>query len=104
MKLKWSERARRDLHAIHAYIAADDPTAARGWVAKLQARASGAASIPLAGRVVPEVEEPDVREVLLRNYRIVHRIKGDEIHILTVFEGHRQLHADGLSGGDDRFG
>ncbi len=33
----------------------------------------------------------DVREVLLRSYRIVYRIHGTEIRVLTVFESHRLL-------------
>jgi hypothetical protein len=41
--------------------------------------------------MVPEWESKDVREVFLRNYRIVYRLQKDSIHILTVFEGHRQF-------------
>ena len=45
----------------------------------------------MAGRIVPEFERRDIREVLFRNYRIVYRVKEDQILILTVFEGHRLL-------------
>ena len=68
--------------------------AARQWVARLQARAQAVASVPLAGRVVPELGSPEVREVFLRSYRIVYLVLNDELHVLTVFEGHRLLRLD----------
>lgn len=101
MKLVWSDRAREDLHAIYAFISEDDPTAARTWVNRLRERARRAATTPLAGRVVPEVERPDVREVFLRSYRIVYRVLDHEVHVLTVFEGHRRLPGDLQDNGDD---
>ena len=49
--------------------------------------------MPLAGRVVPELQREDVREVLLGTYRIVYRVREDAIDVLTVFEGHRHFEA-----------
>jgi plasmid stabilization system protein ParE len=89
--LRWTERAAADLIAIGGYIAADDPAAARVWVEKLRLRAAKASKLPRSGRVVPEVGRADVREVLLRTYRIVYRIVDGGIVVLTVFEGHRLL-------------
>jgi hypothetical protein len=40
---------------------------------------------------VPEISNPDIRELIYRGYRIVYRFKGDVLEILTVFEGHRLL-------------
>ena len=91
MKLRWTKRARRDLIEIGRYIARDKPEAARRWVERLRQRARDAAETPLFGRKVPEVDREDVREVLLRGYRIVYRIHASEIRVLTVFEGHRLL-------------
>ncbi len=89
--LRWTERAAADLIAIGGYIAADDPAAARAWVEKLRQRAAKAAKLSRAGRVVPEIGRADVREVLLRTYRIVYRVADGGIVMLTVFEGHRLL-------------
>ncbi len=88
-RLRWSHRARRELLAIGRYIARDDPAIARQWVDRLRERARAAAAVPWSGRRVPEVDRDDVREVLLRSYRIVYRVLEHEIHVLTVFEGHR---------------
>ncbi len=93
-RLYWTIRARRDLREIRAYIARDDPVAASKWVDRLRKRARVAASTPLAGRRVPEIARDDVREVILRGYRIVYRTLADSIHVLSVFEGHRRLPED----------
>ena len=99
-KLFWTDRARRDLLAIGRYIARDNPRAARTWVERLRARARQAAEMPLAGRTVPERQDQEVREVILRNYRIVYRLHKDAIHVLTVFEGHRLFPKDAVSSSD----
>ncbi len=90
-ELRWSHRAEADLEAIGDYIAADDPRAAERWVGKLLDKARAAATSPLAGRMVPEIGLEAVREVFLRSYRIVYRVRGDEVQVLTVFEGHQRL-------------
>ncbi|HEX9725994.1 MAG TPA: type II toxin-antitoxin system RelE/ParE family toxin [Vicinamibacteria bacterium] len=91
MKLRWSDRARQDLKEIGRFIARDSRDAARKWVSRLRRRAIKAAAIPQAGRIVPEFGKPDIREVLLGNYRIVYQMTGKTVTILTVFEGHRLL-------------
>lgn len=91
MRLLWSHRARRDLVAITGYIVPDSPPAARRWAERLRTAAARAAEMPLAGRVVPELRRDDVREVLVRSYRIVHQVRDDTVVVLTVFEGHRLL-------------
>ncbi len=45
--------------------------------------------MPKTGRRVPETARDDVREVLVRSYRIVYLINAETVWILTVFEGHR---------------
>ena len=94
MKLAWTLRARDDLKMIGRYIAEDDPGSSRRWVARLQERARAASRMPLSGRRVPEVGRDNVREVFLRTYRIIYRVKRTSIEILTVFEGHRPLPLD----------
>ena len=87
--IEWTARAVRDLRDIEVYIGADDPAAAARWIARIIAGADAAARSPLAGRVVPEREEHGVREVFVRNYRVVYRVRESSILVLTVFEGHR---------------
>ncbi len=94
MKLRWSRRSQKDLLEIGRYIAKDNRRAASKWLERLRKRARQAAEHPLSGRMVPEHSRPDLREVLLRNYRIVYRVEADRIVVVTVFEGHRLFSED----------
>ena len=87
--LVWSYRAIADLEAIGEYISRDNPAAARRWVQGLLALAETAALMPFVGRRVPEFEREGLREVLQQNYRLVYRVAGDRVEVLTVFEAHR---------------
>ena len=94
MRLLWTERARDDLREIGRYIAHDKPMAASRWLSRLRLAARQAGDMPMLCRKVPEIGRDDVREIQLRTYRIVYRILDDQIHVLTVFEGHRRLEQD----------
>jgi len=94
LRLCWTHRAEADLASIYNYIADDDPLAAEQWVEKLMERATLAAHAPHAGRIVPEFGVSELREVLVQSYRIVYRIRSAEVHVVTVFEGHRRFPAD----------
>ena len=97
--IEWTARALAELREIDDYIAGDDPAAAERWVAQLIATTEAAARAPLAGRIVPERASHGVREVFLRTYHIVYRIRESGILVLTVIEGHRRL-GPGLEGDD----
>lgn len=99
MAVAWTRRSRDDLLEIFRFIALDDREAAENWIAKLVERAELAATMPFGGRVVPELARNDIREVFLRSYRIVYRVAGEGIRVLTVFEGHRRLRRTDLEGG-----
>ena len=96
MRLRWTHRAKDDLLSIGRFIARDRPAVARAFVAKLQVRARRAAKFPRSGRVVPELQRDDIREVIEGNYRIVYRITTVSVDVLTVFEGHH-LFPEGAS-------
>lgn len=96
MKLRWSQRAQDDLVEIALFIAEDNPAAARAWVKRLRERARQASASPLAGRYVPERRREHIREVFLKSYRVIYRIQGAEVVVLTVLEGHRLLRPDVL--------
>lgn len=93
MKLIWSKRAAKDLDQIGVFIATNAPERARSHVQLLIDRAKQAAEFPKSGRVVPEFQDENLREVIEGSYRIVYEINTTKktIVVLTVFEGHRLL-------------
>ena len=50
-----------------------------------------AAAFPASGRVVPELGDPAVREVIHGAYRIVYERAVDALTVLTVFRASRQF-------------
>jgi len=47
--------------------------------------------LPNIGRKVLEAEDPDVRELIFHNYRIIYRIRGKEIQIVAIIHAARDL-------------
>jgi plasmid stabilization system protein ParE len=89
VRVRWTTGALRDLREIGSFISRDNPAAARRWVNLLQERAEQVAGVPREGRVVPEFEREEIREILFKGYRIAYFLGSSEIVIMTVFEGHR---------------
>ena len=100
-RVVWSDFALRDLERIDEYISEDSPLAAERWIQKLMSTAETVAVAPLTGRVLPEKGRDDIREVLLRHYRIVYLVRESQIDILTVFEGHKLFPEDSIPSNDD---
>ncbi|MBI3400260.1 MAG: type II toxin-antitoxin system RelE/ParE family toxin [Acidobacteria bacterium] len=81
----WTKQALADLAAIRAFISQDSPHYASVIVSRLIAATDRLVPFPESGRAVPEFDDPLVREVVDRPYRIVYRLVGiDEVHVLTV--------------------
>lgn len=90
-KIRWTDRARSDLLAIGDFIAIDDEEAAARWVGTLMVAVERVARFPLSGRVVPEIDNAAIREVIRERYRILYRVGDGIIEVLTVFAGHRRF-------------
>ena len=62
---------------------------------RLRARVGEAAdrlmAYPLLGRVVPEFDDPLVRELIVGRYRLVYRVEGDTVFVVTIVHGSRDL-------------
>jgi plasmid stabilization system protein ParE len=94
MKIRWTHEALLRLFEIEDFIAQDSPDRARQFVDQIIEHTESLPSNPFSGRTVPEISNPDMRELIFRKYRIVYRIAGNNIDILTVFEGHRLFRLD----------
>ncbi|MGM0505845.1 MAG: type II toxin-antitoxin system RelE/ParE family toxin [Bacteroidota bacterium] len=92
VKIHWTLQAHEDLHAIFEYISHDSRRVARLFVEKIYHRAGQLRSFPFSGRIVPEVDEENVRELIYRNYRIVYKVdQNAQVDILTVFHSSKVL-------------
>jgi toxin ParE1/3/4 len=94
MQIIWTHEALEQLTAIEDYISKDSPERAAKFVDQLIEHAESLPDRPRMGRVVPEIANPEMRELIFKKYRIVYRLNADCIEIFTVFEGHRLLRID----------
>jgi toxin ParE1/3/4 len=85
----WAPQAIADVEAIRTYIARDSPHSADLLVAALVAAVSRLETSPRSGRIVPEIGDDALREVIHGNYRIVYRLRDERVEIVTVFHGAR---------------
>ncbi len=91
----WTTQAQADLAAIRAFISQDSPHYASVIVSRLIDATERLVPFSQSGRAVPEFEDPLVREVVLRPYRIVYRLVGmDEVHVLTVHHSSQSFPAE----------
>ena len=89
MKVHWTDNAVEHLVNIYEYIASNSPTYAQKMVDKITRRSAQISAQPLSGRKVPEYDAADVRELIEQPYRIIYRIKQDQIDVLAVIHGAR---------------
>ena len=94
MNVRWTERASKDAIAIYDYIASRSEAYADSVFARILVRPNQLASFPESGSIVPEYNRADVRELLVHSFRLIYRIDGDEVRVLTVIHGSRQLSSD----------
>ena len=69
--LIWTHRARADLRAIHDYIAKDSPQNAKRVAHEIRRKAEALAEPPRIGRKVPELNDPQLREISAFSWRIL---------------------------------
>jgi toxin ParE1/3/4 len=79
VKVVWTDTAKRNLRTIHDHITQNSPAYAKRMVDRLTSRSKQIAAFPLSGRVVPEFEVGQIREILESPYRIIYHIRPDHI-------------------------
>jgi addiction module RelE/StbE family toxin len=87
----WSPQSVHDLESIRAYIAEDSARYAELVIARIVSSVERLASFPESGRIVPELNRPEVREVIVSPYRVVYRYRSGVVEIATVFRASRLL-------------
>ena len=92
VKIIWAERAIDDLTSIAEYSSRYSDTYASSIVSKLFNKVDILKNMPRVGRIVPEKNDENIREMIEGNYRIIYEIKGDDkIEVLLVHHSSRPL-------------
>ena len=90
-QINWTKKSLKDLRAINDYIALDSEFYAARFISKLINRVDQLIEFPESGRVVPEKNEPEIRELIEGNYRIFYRLRKEKITILRIHNSARKI-------------
>ena len=96
-EVRWTPQATDDLEAIADFISDDSPHYAALFVMDVLKAVERIGTFPKSGRMVPEANDPVVREIILGSYRIVYRVKQELVEVLMVYHGARLLDPDQLA-------
>lgn len=92
VQIRWTFQAKDDLNTIAEYIKLDSVRYAKLQVIKLKSRTHILKSHPNAGRIVPEINDEKIRELIEGNYRIIYKvISNSQVDILIFHHSARDL-------------
>jgi plasmid stabilization system protein ParE len=73
------------------YVAQNSEIYADRLIDRLTRRSEQIGLFPQSSRIVPEYKEEHIREVIERPYRIVYRVKKEQVDLLAVLHCARQM-------------
>ena len=95
MNVFWTHTAEEHLDSIYCYIAKDSLQYAKRTVDRLTRRSIQIAEYPESGRLVPEYDLSQIREVIEGSFRIIYHIKPDGIDVLAVIHAAQNVFREG---------
>ena len=92
VQIRWLIEAKEDLKEIYEFIGLDSKRFAKHQVQQIKNRTQILKTHPLIGKMVREFEDPNLREIVSGDYRVIHRIVSTKlIHIVLIHHGAREL-------------
>ena len=90
-KVIWAYEATADLEALAEYIARDSTFYASAFVQEIRDASRSLNEFSERGRIVPELGTPDIRELFVREYRLIYSVEKARVVILGLIHGRRDL-------------
>ncbi|MBC8045034.1 MAG: type II toxin-antitoxin system RelE/ParE family toxin [Rhizobacter sp.] len=97
-EVKWSLPAIEEVEVIRDYYRRESPKYAEAFIDKVFAITRRLEVFPKSGRVLPEIGDESIRELIYNHHRIIYWCEDDFVEILTVIHSSRQF--GGLQGMD----
>ncbi len=91
LPIRWSPRSVRHLEKLCEYISQDSEEYASIFAKKIVAIVRTIPDFPESGRIVPEYNDPALREKIYGNYRIIYRLKSGMAEIVAICHGSRLI-------------
>lgn len=89
----WAESAQLALDEVIAYIATDSRANALRVLESVLEAARHLSTLAERGRVVPELNDPTVREVFVFRYRLMYHVEPDRVEVRAFVHGARDFAA-----------
>lgn len=88
-----TESALADLVDIEDYISQDSPSIARKFISQIFDKIDILSTFPELGKIVPELKDRTIREILIKKYRVIYKFAENEntINIVRIVHGSRLL-------------
>lgn len=83
----WTTGARNELDDIVTYIAKDAPLSALAFLEEVLNAADSLATLSKRGRIAPEYQNPLVRELFIKHYRLLYEIQDRAVYVLGFIHG-----------------
>ncbi len=90
-RVVWTEAARNGLHSVLEYISEDSPDAAGHFLGVVLDTAQSLSFLSERGRIVPEFQQPELREIFVYSYRLLYHVTQAEVHIVAFLHGARDF-------------
>jgi len=97
MKISWSTLALERAGEIVDFIAQENTEAARLIAIELFGAVERLEKFPESGRIVPEINRRNIREVIQGRYRIIYRVEAKQVAILTIRHVRQRLSSDEIT-------
>ena len=94
MRIVWSPLAIQRVKEIGKQVKRDNPIVARELIGTMFKRVEKLAEFPESGAINPEAERKDIRQLVVKNHRIIYRVEENMIIILTVRHSRQLLRSD----------
>ncbi len=91
MEIIFTERFLRRIEEYSDFIALNDISKAVQWARGVYERCEQLRSQPKSGRMVPEFNRSEIRELIHGNYRLIYEIKTNQIDMLTIWRSSQEL-------------
>ncbi len=86
VQIRWLKEARNDLKEIYEFIVPDSKRYAKYQIEQIRDRTQLLKVYPLSGKVVRELDDQNLREIVSGNYRIIYRVVSTkQIHIILIY-------------------
>jgi toxin ParE1/3/4 len=79
-RVNWTEIAFEDLEGVEKYISRNSPYYAAVFIREVREASRSLSHFPLRGRIVPELSDNTIRELIVRNYRLIYKIQESDVY------------------------